>query len=271
MILKLQTHYPDFLKYNFSFFDKILRQEANKSEYHTLDEYVAAVYTYPDICLSLAEALSISYSIFFRDEISFAVLKEYILPDIIKMKKAHGEREIRIWSAACAAGQEPYSIAMLVNEMMKGDDDPLSFRIFATDNNTKSLDRARQGKYSLNVMQNLPLKFISAYFQTVDDDTYQINKELKSCVQFAEFDLFDELHSSPVESVFGAFDIIFCKNILYYYSYEMRCEILKKLDTNLVSGGYLFVSPSEKAIVSQCLNSKILPYAPIFKRTKALI
>jgi chemotaxis methyl-accepting protein methylase len=212
-------------------------------------------------------ALNIAHSEFFRNSLTFALLGEYILPSLTATKKKQGQAEIRIWSAGCAAGQEAYSIAILMDELSNGQESAVAYRIFATDHSEAELATARKGVYSDVAVQNVKLKHVRKYF-TANKDAYQIIPALKNRVDFSTYDLLDEHSVCPPVSLYGDFDLICCGNLLFYYRPEIQQRILDKVCRALSPNGYLVTGEAEREILAQHKNLRaVAPPVAVFQKT----
>lgn len=195
------------------------------------------------------QSLHISYSEFFRNQLTFALLEQHVLPGLIAAKQKSGS-EIRIWSAGCAAGQEAYSVAMLLDEMTAELAEKVSFRIFATDRSIYELESAQKGVYDSAAVRNVRLKHLKKYF-TESNDYYVLASSITKQVGFSLFDLLEENYTSPPASIYGDFDIVFCSNLLFYYRPEIRQLVLDKVLRSLSAGGILVTGEAERAIVEK--------------------
>ena len=214
---------------------------------------------------ALLGSLNICYSEFFRNPLSFALLEQMILPRIIEDKPENSE--IRIWSAGCAAGQEAFSIAMVLDDLIRRKEKNIRFRIFGTDISVKAIEKAGRGVYDASEVQNISLKMISQYF-TRQGESYVISQNLKDCIDFSHDDLLDPRSVSPSKSIYGDFDLICCSNILFYYKPEIRQMILSKLYISLSPKGYLITGEAEREIVAKFKFRPVMLPAAIFQKTR---
>ena len=211
------------------------------------------------------ESLNISYTEFFRNPLTFAVLERIILPSI-GLKKGNSKRkEIRVWSAACAAGQEAYSLAILFEELINDGNDKLNYRIFGTDQKDSQVKEAQKGRYVVTNLNNLNLRRVKQWF-TNKDDTYTVNQELKRNIDFSVFDLFDEQLGCPPASIFGDFDLVICANLLFYYKPKYQKIILEKMGNCIAKGGYLITGETERDIVLKHNYCEVYPQSAIFQK-----
>ncbi|MBW4453781.1 MAG: protein-glutamate O-methyltransferase CheR [Nostoc indistinguendum CM1-VF10] len=185
------------------------------------------------------EALVTNETSFFRDSHPFEALKKYVLPELIKQREI--ERSLNIWCAACSNGQEPYSIAILINEHF-----PMlpnwPVKLIATDFSTKVLTRAREGHYNqLEINRGLPKNICDRYFQKLDTD-WQIKEQIRQMVDFRQLNLLQSWSSLP------QFDVIFLRNVLIYFDVVTKKALLKKIKQQLRPDGYLFLGSGETTI-----------------------
>jgi chemotaxis methyl-accepting protein methylase len=212
------------------------------------------------------QSLTISYSEFFRNPLTFALLEQLVLPALLSEKERSGQSELRVWSAGCAAGQEAYSVAILLNELTGTRHPPRAFRIFATDLSEAALALARQGDYEAANVQNVRLGHLRKYFAG-NEATYKILPEIKYRVDFSVYDLLEEGSSCPPGSIYGDFDLILCGNLLFYYRPEIRQRILDKMHRALAPGGYLVTGEAERDIIARTPGFRALaPPVPVFQK-----
>lgn len=213
-------------------------------------------------------SLNINYSAFFRNPLTYAVLEQVILPGLVGSEGDQRTSSIRIWSAGCAAGQEAWSVAILLESLAVARERPFPYRIIATDIADEALTQARQGVYNLAEVQNTPLKCVQAYF-SVRGDTYEIIPALKAHVDFSTYDLLDEESSSPAASIYGDFDLVLCSNLLFYYRPDSQKRILDKVCRALRPGGYLVTGETERDIVRRKETLRtVMPFAPVFQKIR---
>jgi len=146
---------------------------------------------------ALFRSLTISFSEFFRNSLTFALIEQLIIPVLVDEKVKSGRPEIRVWSAACATGQEPYSVSILLDELLTARGSTVSYRIFATDFSEPDLAVARKGVYDFGAVRNLRVKHLHDYFSAWGE-SYLIAPRIRAHVDFSCYDLFDEaLRQSP--------------------------------------------------------------------------
>ena len=263
--LLLRSHGLDISKFDPSFFDKSLKKRITDTQCVTTEAYFTLLEQNNNESGILCDSLRISYSEFFRDPLTFAVLERILLPSIVMKKGKSGRKEIRIWSAACAAGQETYSLAILLKELKNYSNEEINFRIFATDQCQSNVEQARKGEFSAAALNNLNLRRFNHWFNKVGD-SFIVKPELKENIYFSVFDLFSEQFSSPPSSIYGEFDLVICANLLFYYYPEYQKKILVKMRKCISNEGYLVTGGTERDILIKNNYIEVFPQSAIFYR-----
>ena len=184
------------------------------------------------------DAMTTNETLWFRDNHPFRILSDMLLPEF---GERGGSQPIRIWSAACSTGQEPYSIAMAVDEFKRQKPGKLrnDVRITATDISRSVLEVARRGEYEmLAIGRGLSAERQKSFFTASGNGGWQIRPGIKSMVEFKELNLLERY-------MLGKFDIVFCRNVLIYFSAELKKDILTRIHATLNPGGYLILGASE--------------------------
>ena len=212
----------------------------------------------------LASFLTVGESYFFRDERSFGVLEQHILPKWIDSRR-NEKRRLRIWSAGCATGEEPYSIAILLTRMIPDLKD-WEISILATDINPRFLYKATEGVYSEWSFRDVPVKIKKRYFRKTRENRYRISPDIQKMVAFSCHNLAEDNHPSVLHGTVGM-DLIFCRNVIMYFAEEVRRKVIRNLYHCLAEGGCLVVSPAE---ISHTLFSEYVttdfPGVAIFRK-----
>jgi chemotaxis protein methyltransferase CheR len=188
---------------------------------------------------AMLDALSTNLTYFFREPRHFEVLENTAIPQI--MARHAKDRRIRIWSAGCSSGEEPYSIAMIIKDAI-GDPTGWDIGVLATDLSSKMLNLARKGMYELGQLQQTPLRLIQKNFTVVPDGPqryYRVNRPLRQMVHFAHLNLMDPW---PMK---GPFDVIFCRNVMIYFDKPTQHQLVERLQELLAPDGVLFIGHSE--------------------------
>jgi chemotaxis methyl-accepting protein methylase len=192
----------------------------------------------------LLDALAVNVSGFFRDPLVFETLEHVVVPEILAAKSAASSRDLRVWSAGCAAGEEAYSVAILLNDALAGDADRWTVHVFATDIDRAALAAASGARFPRSAFADTKLDVLDAHF-VPDGDSYVVGPDVRARVWFSEDDLTSPRTIAPAASVFGAFDLVLCRNVLIYFATELQRVVLDKLHSALAPGGYLVLGLSE--------------------------
>ena len=190
----------------------------------------------------LASHLTIGETYFFREKASLDILEQRILPELLQAR-AQGERRLRIWSAGCCSGEEPYSIAMLLDRLIP-DLDKWNLTILATDINPQFLRKAAHGVYSAWSFRDTPDWLRERYFTRHRDGRFEIQPRIRRMVSFSYLNLAEDAYPSLVNGT-NAMDVILCRNVLIYFSQERARKVVAKLHRSLVDGGWVITSPAE--------------------------
>jgi chemotaxis protein methyltransferase CheR len=212
---------------------------ARKEGFASLGEFAAAARLRRDdrVLWAITDALTTNETYFFRDKAPFDLLRDRVAADIGQAARARGGRA-RIWCAACATGQEPYSVAMVLQELRalgRG----IDADIVATDISERVLEKARAGLFSqFEVQRGLPVQFLVRYFEKTGD-LWRVNDRTRAMVRFQSHNLIRDLR--PL----GAFDAIFCRNVLIYFDAQQKRTTLEAIAAALTPEGVLFLGAAE--------------------------
>ena len=190
----------------------------------------------------LASHLTVGETYFFREQRSLEVLEEQILPELLH-SRIGAEQHLRIWSAGCCTGEEPYSIAMLLDQQIP-DPKACNLTLLATDINPRFLRKAAQGVYGEWSFRGTPGWMRERYFRKRRDGRYALLPQIRRRVTFSYLNLADDVYPSLLNNT-NAMDVIFCRNVLMYFTAERAKQVAEGLYRSLVDGGWLIVSPVE--------------------------
>ncbi|MBE6023670.1 MAG: protein-glutamate O-methyltransferase CheR [Cellulosilyticum sp.] len=205
-----------------------------KNQCNGYDEYLMRLKTDKKSLEDFVAYLTINVTEFFRNPSQWEVLEKYIFPLLLEKK-----RSIKIWSAACSTGDEPYSLAMTLSKLL-----PLSqIEILATDLDKEVLEKAKEGFYLSRNLINLPKSFQEKFMVPVEGG-YKIKDELKKCITFKQHNLLKDSYPTGM-------DLIVCRNVLIYFTEEAKKEIYTNFNRSLVEQGILFVGSTEQIIMCQ--------------------
>jgi chemotaxis protein methyltransferase CheR len=186
----------------------------------------------------IVDAITTNETLFFRDTAPFDLLRHKIVPELIDRKKKTGASRIRIWSAACSTGQEIYSIAILLKELL-GDPDRYGVRLMGTDISDDAVARASRGLYNATeIARGLPDPLRDKYFARTRDG-WQMRDEIRAMASFKHQNLMGDL------SGLGKFDVIFCRNVAIYFSEPDKISLFRRIERAMEPNGYLVIGAME--------------------------
>jgi len=252
----------DFREYKRGMVTRRLERRLRVAGARTYLEYMWFLDAHPEEYQRLAEDLTIKTSGFFRSSYTFLQVACLVLPELVVHKRMQDERQLRIWSTACARGEEPYSIAILLADFLGNRLPEFEISIYASDINRQALSEAREGIYSPKEVENLPPATLKSYF-TSNNEGYLVNSNIRQMVSFSYFDL---VSTNPPP--FANLDCVFCCNILIYLQRQLQKKVLSIVYDSLATPGYLVLGEVETPTDSlrpklECINTK----AKIYKKT----
>lgn len=211
----------------------------NKAKKSSYDEYVEALKTDKELLEEFVAYLTINVSEFYRNPEQWRLLEEQILPYIFQ---SFG-KSIKVWSAACSTGDEPYTLVMVLAKFI-----PLSkIQIIATDIDKQVLEKAQLGIYDEKSLKGLPDEFKQKYFTKVSERSFQISDEVKKCVKFSRHNLLKDPYPEQC-------NLIVCRNVMIYFTEEAKQVMYQKFNDSLKKDGILFVGSTEQIISPNVYN-----------------
>lgn len=203
------------------------------------DEYLKLLQTDQDKLEEFIAYLTINVSEFYRNPEQWQLLEKEMLPYLFER---FGQK-IKIWSAACSTGDEPYTLVMLLAKFI-----PMNqIQIIATDIDKQVLEKAQIGLYDEKSLRGLPKEYVSKYFTKVGARSYQISEEVKRCVNFRQHNLLKDPYIKDC-------NLIICRNVMIYFTEEAKAEINKRFCASLQQDGLLFVGSTEQIIAPHTLG-----------------
>ncbi len=225
----------DISGYKDDFLYRRIRARMLALNLRSLNDYVTYLRRNPKEVKELLNNISINVSEFFRDPWVWEEVKK-ILIKVIESKKPL--RTLRLWSAGCSKGEEPYTISIILHELLGPKIRNYLITIYATDIDHEALEEASKGVYRINSLRNVPPQLRMKYFEKVGPGLYMVKPEIKQYVKFRRHDL---IRDPPLPFM----DMVFCRNVLIYFSKELQNKVLLKLWRSLRVGGYLVLGASE--------------------------
>ena len=209
----------------------------------------------------IIDILTVNETYFFRENKQFDALLEEIAPELMKIRS--GARKLRIWSAGCASGEEPYTVAMLVleNPQIFGD---WEVEVLGSDINKRVLHKARKGVYRKNSFRSTENYYIRKYFEE-DGDNFRIVDKVRKLVDFSHLNLLEPKKFSFL----GDLDIIFCRNVLIYFHTGAKIKVVESYHDRLLSGGYLLLGHAESLMnISTSFTLKHLKNDMVYQKPR---
>ena len=205
-----------------------------KRKITTYDEYVEAIKRDKEMLEEFVAYLTINVSECYRNPEQWKIMENEMLPYIFEK---FGSTNVKIWSAACSTGDEPYTLVMLLSKFI-----PMNrIKVIATDIDKQVLEKAQMGIYDEKSLKGLPKEYITKFFTKVGTKSYQISDEVKKCVEFKQHNLLKDAYPTNC-------DMIICRNVMIYFTEEAKDEIYKKFNASLKKDGILFVGSTEQII-----------------------
>ncbi|MFH1650813.1 MAG: protein-glutamate O-methyltransferase CheR [Chloroflexota bacterium] len=229
----------DFREYKTGTVNRRLERRLHTLGVRDYAEYLRFLDACPGEYEKLLDTLTIKVSGFLRSPIMFQQVADRVLPAIIRAKRQGGEKEIRFWSAACARGEEPYSIAIMLAEALGEEQHAFHITVHATDICPRALADGEAAVYPAADLQNLAPGLVSRYFERTERG-YQVTGSIRRMVRFARFDL-----TAPEPPPFRDIDCIFCCNVLIYWQRPLQERVLRRLTGTLADPGYLVLGEME--------------------------
>lgn len=261
---RMGLHFP---KNRWPSFEKALRSAAGDlgfTDTSAFVQWLAAAQISKNEIEILASHLTVGESFFWRDRRVLEALRDEIIPGLVRANRGT-DRRLRIWSAGCSTGEEPYTLAILLSGMadiLKG----WNISILATDINAHALRKAAEGAYSHWSFRDTPDRFKSEYFTETADKGFQVLPDLRKMVNFAYLNLAEDVYPSLVNET-NAIDIIVCRNVLMYFTPELAQKAVERFHRCLVDGGWLIVSPCEVSLAaSRLFETVTFPEAVLYRK-----
>ncbi|GGE56352.1 CheR family methyltransferase [Priestia taiwanensis] len=219
----------DLLQYKEAQMKRRLKSLYEKKGYKSFKEFFDGIASDKELYYEFLDRMTINVSEFYRNGKRWEVLEQKIFPSIMKPNE-----KLKIWSAACSTGEEPYTLAMVLSEHLP----TTKFQIIATDIDENVIARARLGVYQERSLQELPPKLRDKYFKK-QGTMYEIDPSIKRCVTFKKHNLLADAYEENV-------DLLVCRNVLIYFTEEAKATIYHKFSRSLRDNGVLFVGSTEQ-------------------------
>jgi two-component system CheB/CheR fusion protein len=258
-LLRTRSRY-DFRCYRKKMLVRRIQRRMRICQVEQIAEYVAYLRHHSEEITALARDLLIGVTSFFREPDAFEALRKYVIPDLVERQL--GETPIRVWVAACATGEEAYSLAILLMEQFAVVKKPVNFQIFASDIDDESLDIARRGIYSASAVSEISPERIQQFFIRTDESHFHVNKQLRSSIIVTRQNVI-------CDAPFSKLDLISCRNLLIYLEPEQQQKIIALFHFALRERGHLLLGCSESIGRQVELFEPVSKKWRIFRRTSA--
>lgn len=240
----------DLKQYRRSYLERRIDTRLRKLGVHSYRQYGDLLESDPAEYAQLMDTLTINVTEFFRDGVVWDAITETVIPAILQAKPPGRSRTIRIWSAGCATGQEPYSLAMALLDQLGDDAAQHNISILATDLDPEALAFAERGVYEVAKGRRIPPRYQVRFTREIDATHLEITPEIKRLVRFRKASLFED-------TPFRVIDLILCRNVFIYFDHQQQAMALDRFWNSLTRGGYLVLGRSEKLSVAaaRCFES----------------
>lgn len=223
-----------FSNSNRTILESRLKERLKKSETPDLASYLDLIKRDKEEQKTLLDSVTTNLTRFFRNTAHFETFENYVIPDLIKAKQASGDKTVRLWSAGCSTGEEPYSLTMVLKEFLPAD---FSIVVTASDLSLKSLMIAKEGFYPEAKVKSVPENYLKKYF-TEKQNGYQINQEIRDLIKF-------DYHNLKFDSGKKNLDVVFCRNVLIYFDEVAQKAVIDRFWSAMDDHSYLFIGHSE--------------------------
>ncbi|RLF04300.1 MAG: protein-glutamate O-methyltransferase CheR, partial [Thermoprotei archaeon] len=227
-------HGIDVFSYKDDFLRRRVRARMIATKCRDFMEYLRLLRTDPHEVKRFLDDMSINVSQFFRDPHIWEKVKTLVFEELIEEKRRTGRRTIKIWSAGCCRGEEPYTISIILHEILGAEINNFFITIIATDIDEDALESAKEGIYPRLSLTSVPLPLLSKYFMPVGNGLYAVKDHVKSLVKFMVHNLLKDPYPLFL-------DVIVCRNVFIYFSHEAQQRVLERFHRSLNNNGYLIL------------------------------
>jgi chemotaxis protein methyltransferase CheR len=224
----------NFTSTNRSILEGRLKERLRNKPGVTLASYFNVISTDKEELKAFLDSVTTNLTRFFRNQAHFDALEHHVIPELMRVKKASGSATIKIWSAGCSTGEEPYSIAMLLTNILP---QPWKFEIVASDISLKCLMTGKEGFYADNRMDGVPPAYLIKHFDKVTGG-YKVKADIKAKIRF-------DYHNLQNDSGQRNLDIVFCRNVIIYFDDATQTKVVNRFWDSMASKAFLFIGHSE--------------------------
>jgi chemotaxis protein methyltransferase CheR len=224
----------NFTETNRSILESRLKERLRNTPQVTLASYFTTISRNKEELKSFLDSVTTNLTRFFRNQVHFDALEHHVIPELMNLKRAAGNNTIKIWSAGCSTGEEPYTIAMLLSEILPP---PWKFEIVASDISLKCLMTGKEGFYADNRIEGIPENYLKKYFDKVTGG-YKIKAAIMAKIRF-------DYHNLKNDSGLRNLDIVFCRNVIIYFDEVTQAGVVNRFWDSMASRSFLFIGHSE--------------------------
>jgi chemotaxis protein methyltransferase CheR len=223
-----------FTSANRSILESRLRERLREKGVESVKTYFSTISSNKEELKGFLDAITTNLTRFFRNQAQFDAFEKHVIPELINIKKGSANTTIKIWSAGCSTGEEPYSLAMLLTEILPA---PWKFELLASDISLKCLMTAREGFYADNRIDGIPPHYLIKYFDKVDGG-YHVRPDIQSKIKF-------DYHNLKNDSGQRGLDVVFCRNVIIYFDEAAQTAVMNRFWDSMASKSFLFIGHSE--------------------------
>ena len=223
-----------FTPANRAILESRLKERLRDKGIASVGTYFSSINSDKDELKEFLDSITTNLTRFFRNQAQFDALEKHVIPELLTIKRGAANNTIRIWSAGCSTGEEPYSIAMLLTEILPPG---WKYELLASDLSLKCLMTAKEGFYNESRIVGIPDNYLNKYFEKVGDG-YKIKADIHSHIKF-------DYHNLKNESGQRGFDVIFCRNVIIYFDEAAQTAVINRFWDSMASKSFLFIGHSE--------------------------
>lgn len=223
-----------FSESNRSILESRLKERLRNMSGFSPSDYLDLLKKDRDETKNFLDAITTNLTRFFRNQAHYDTFINYVIPELVQTKAASGEKIIRIWSAGCSTGEEPYTNAMVLTEHLPPG---WTFEVVASDLSLKSLMKAKEGFYAASRITGIPENYLTKYFDAIDDG-YRVKDSIKKLIKF-------DYHNLKFDTGLKNLDIVFCRNVLIYFDEAAQKNVIDHFWSSMAAHSYLFIGHSE--------------------------
>ncbi|GHV70340.1 chemotaxis protein CheR [Spirochaetia bacterium] len=223
-----------FTPTNRSILESRLKERLREKSLDSVKKYFTTISQDKEELKNFLDSITTNLTRFFRNQAHFDAMEKFVVPELIKIKKGSINQTIRIWSAGCSTGEEPYTIAMLMSEILPH---PWKFEIVASDISLKCLMTAKEGFYAESRIVGIPDNYLAKYFDKVEGG-FKVHDDIKAKIRF-------DYHNLKNAAGQRDLDIVFCRNVIIYFDEAAQTGVINRFWDAMSSKSFLFIGHSE--------------------------